>query len=92
MMGDANPESLCAESARLLVEFLDRELELTQTLIDLTRIELQHGSSDHASEAVGHVQQGLQTIRRFIDRVPDESDRVRIIEGLGRLEKQVRNL
>ena len=88
-MGDAiDPDTLTAESQRLLVQFLDRELELTETLMELTRLELRHGSSPHAEQTVIHVRQGLDTIHKFLGRVPRQEDQARIKEKLDRLEAE----
>ena len=87
-MASPDIEALRQESERLLIQFLDRELELTQTLIDLSRIESRSGNAEHASEAADHARQGLAAIRKFIERVASDADRTRILRGLQHLETQ----
>ena len=90
MPGNPDPASLRIESEQLLVQFLDRELELTQTLLELTRLEFQSGPSGHSLMAVKHVAQGLETIGKFLDRISDSGDRERIAGRFRKLELDAR--
>lgn len=87
MPGDGTSESVRAESQRLLVQFIDRELELLETLIALTRIEMAHGNGEHAMQSVHHVRHGFGIVHKFIERLP-EQDRSRVAASLERLETE----
>lgn len=78
-------ESVMAKSARLRVEFLERELDLTDTMIQLARFEYHRDESG----AIRHVHQGLDTIRNFLGLVTSPEDRARITERLQRLENEL---
>ena len=77
---------------RLLVQFLEQELELTRTMIDLMRIELKHTNNTHAGKSRANVQHGFDAISKFIGRVALREDRARIADGLERLQNEVEGL
>lgn len=76
--------ALTAQTERLRIQFLDRELDLTETLIELVQMERNHGNSAHVSEGIEHATRGVQTVRKFIALIASPSERNRI---LTRLEK-----
>lgn len=83
-------ESGMAESARLRVEFLEREVELTGTMIQHALLEttIEPGGAD-ASQTIRHIHEGLDTIRKFLPEVTSSEDHARIAERLERLEADV---
>jgi len=84
-MGQTDFQALRAQSEQLRVEFLNRELELTQTFLDTIRLELAHGHDPHVAQGMEHVRHGLDTIRKFINGVSSEDTRARIADRLERL-------
>jgi hypothetical protein len=85
-------ESLQAQTARVRVEFLERELDVTATMIELTRLEAQIEAKFHVAQAMQHVCQGLDTVHRFLGRVSSPEDHDRIAHRLEELEAQVAKL
>lgn len=76
-------ESVRAESARLRVEFLEIELDLTETMLQRTL----SAYGDH-SQTKHHIRQALDTIRKFLAEVTSPKDHARIAERLMRLERE----
>lgn len=83
---------LSAETQRLRVEFLDRELDLTDTLIQLVEAELNFGNDAHAHEGIEHISMGLKTIRKFLPLVASPNEIERISERLERLESKAAHI
>jgi hypothetical protein len=86
MKDTATYESVAAESERALNSFLHRELELTATLLDLARIEIEHRDDAGASQAMGFARRGIATIHRYLPHVRP-SDRKQIARELRPLER-----
>lgn len=82
-------EDLAAETHRLRVQFLDRELDLTETLIELVRFETAQGETIHGSQGIEHAMQGLETVRKFAPLIESAADRDRIQKRLAGLEAQL---
>src|SRR5215472_16858540 len=82
--------SLAAETEILRVEFLERQLNLTATMIALAHVEGAHTA--YMSQAIRHVCQGLDIVRKFVDQVSSSDDRSRIADRLERLEAEVATL
>ena|SRR5215469_12318136 len=85
-------ESLQAQTARVRVEFLERELDVTGTMIELTRLEAQIEAKFRVAQAMQHVCQGLDTVRKFLNQVSSPDDHARIARRLEELEAQVAKL
>jgi hypothetical protein len=83
-------ESLAAQTESLRVQFLERELELTATMIALVSLEGEH--SAHMSQAIRHVCLGLDIVRKFVGQVSSPDERARIADRLERLEAEVATL
>lgn len=84
MASNDTTEPLDVQTERIRVQFLERELDLTGTMIQLTRLE---GTDEHrVAQAMRHISTGLYTIRKFIDQVSAADDRARITERLKQLE------
>lgn len=77
---------IIAETSRFRIDFLHRELELTQTFLELARIEYDLDARG-AFEAMHLAHESLKTIRKYIDRVTDP-DRETIAEKLVSLEQR----
>lgn len=52
-------ETLPVQTARLRVQFLERELEPTETMIELARFEGRFEGDDATSKSMEHVRQGV---------------------------------
>lgn len=86
------PEALLVEAQRLRLKFLERELDLTQTFIELTRFESKIGNGDRVSDGIQHATHGLDTVRKFINLVSSPEERDRIAERLETLEAELAKL
>jgi len=84
-------ESLEAQTARLRVEFLDAELDLTMTMIELVRVE-RNIDEARAQRSIRHIYQGLDTIRKFVNQVSSPDERARIADRLEQLEAEAATL
>ena len=85
-------EPLQQQTERVLIQFLDREVALTETLIELTRLEGRQGKGPKTAQGMQHVNQGLDTIRKFIGRISSTTDYARIAHGLEQLETKAAGL
>lgn len=81
---------IIAETSRFRIEFLHRELELTQTFLELARTEFDFDVRG-AFKAMHLAHEGLNTIRKYVDRVT-APDRKPIAEKLVSLELQAATL
>ena len=85
-------EALISETARLRFQFLERELDLSDTLIQLVQTDRMYGHDEHAAQGIEHVTVALKTVRKFISLVESPSDRERITARLEALEAEVAKL
>lgn len=79
-------DSLTAETERLRIQFLDCELDLTETLLELARFERKEGN---VSEGIEHATKAAQTVRKFSGLITSPADRDRILARLEKLEAQL---
>ena len=55
-------------------------------------MELQYGNRSRASETATNVRQGVETVRRFLDRVTSKHDFARISEKLKVIEREAETI
>jgi len=71
------------EDAELLrIHFLDRELDLAETLIDLARSELNQGNRQRAIQLFRRADEGLVTVRRLLRVLAWTDHQLRLTERL----------
>lgn len=79
-----------AEAARLRTDFLNCELDLVRTFLDLARTESDMDDLG-TRQALDLASQGIRTIRRYMDRL-SASERKPIARALAGLERQATDL
>jgi len=85
-------EVLTTETERLPTQFLERELDLSDTLIQLVQADRNYGHNEHAAQGIEHVTQALRVVRKFISEVESPGDRERIATRLEALEVEFAKL
>jgi hypothetical protein len=92
MKGDKKQlQALAAESQRLRIQFLNRELELAATFIALGRTHIERGAKEPAEEEFNHVRKAIAAIHKSLKRVKPEQ-REKFLERVYELEAQALQL
>ena len=74
------------------IDFLDAELELGRTLVRTAWNAKDDGDIDHYARVKGNAAKAVETIGRFIGKVPEGAVRTEIANQLAELESLISSL
>ena len=83
MSGDSLAK-LSAEHARLRLEFLRTELDLSHALVSVAQTERNLGHLENANRSLAHAEEGYQTVVRFLAK-PDYLSDEQVVDLRARL-------
>ena len=84
-------EELYEKTIRIRGEFLDAEIALCATGLEMAEYELSVGGLETVAREVSLTEQGIRTIRRFLGGVTKQHQR-RIQERISNLEARLKSL
>ncbi len=91
-MDPAPFDALIAQSRQQLVEFLETEVQLGFTFVEMAATERDLGNTEHFELAKGDVRRAVDTIRHFLARVQDAAARSALSDRCTELERALATL
>ena len=85
-------EQLKAQNQKVLVEFLDMDLGLVQTFVEIAALEKAAGDMDHYNRVKDKAMRGAEAIRRFLEQVLSAERKAEISQRLQSIEKLISEL
>ncbi|HTF68458.1 MAG TPA: hypothetical protein VK638_37845 [Edaphobacter sp.] len=80
-------EELRAQSQRLLIAFVNGEIQLGFTFAESAAMERDLGNIQHYQQAKRHLEEAVTTIRRFLNRIANTETRTAAANGCAELER-----
>ena len=88
-MSESELQALVVASNEHLLRFLESDLALGNTFLDIAQTEFGRGYREHGTRSMQHAAEAVSMVNKFLNRIPDSNNRDRLKALSTDLERRI---